>query len=193
MPGKSPETTAEQDGRMFLSIRGHVGGFNELSWFSPDVAFAIGSSDDVLLVVGHSEDSIACSSKEQNQSKLPGIQINWVSEKVMRLEVVHVRNIDNISHSVVPTEVVVGDVNGSEVPVFIVEEVDHICEVENIDKDHAISDISILLVLSCQERKVDKGPSNDSRSAIVEEFEVPELSDPGVHLNPHEEVVDDGA
>ncbi len=108
----------------------------------------------------------------------------------MGLHVVHEGKEDGISPAEHPSEVVMRDINSPQVPVLIVEEIYHVDHVEDIYEDHAVGDIAVLLVLSTQEGDVDEGPCDDSWSAVVEQFEVPELTDSWVHLDSHEEVVD---
>ena len=141
-------------------------------------------------MISSSENSIAESGQSEDEGHLHVGQVDGVSVQVVGLHVVHEGEEDGITVAQHPAEVVVGNVDRAQVPVFIVEEVDDIGSLEEIDEDHAIGDIAVLLVLGAKEGEVDEGPSNDAGSAVVEQLEVPELSETGVHFDSHEEVVD---
>src|SRR5687767_4744589 len=100
---------------------------------------------------------------------------------------------DGITPSEVEAKVVVGNVDGAKVPVLVVEKVEHIGHVQEVEQDHRVGDIANLLVLGSSKRQVDHGPGNNSRTAVVEELEVKVLSETGVELDTHEEIVDERA
>lgn len=88
---------------------------------------------------------------------------------------------------------VMGNVNGAKVPVLIVEKVENIGHVQEVEQDHRVGDIANLLVLGSSKGKVDHGPGNNSWATVVEELEVKVLSETGVELDTHEEIVDERA
>jgi hypothetical protein len=114
-----------------------------------------------------------------------------MSEQIVTLQVVHEWKEDSVTIAQVPSEVIVSNVNSSQVPVLVVEEVDNVCCVKQIYQNHAVSDIAVLFVLSTQKRKIYQSPSDNPRSSVVEQLEVPELSKSGVHLDSHEEIIHD--
>lgn len=88
---------------------------------------------------------------------------------------------------------VVGNVDGAEVPVLVDEEVKDVEGLQHIHQDHRIGDVAELLELGSRKGKVDQGPADDARAAVVEELEVPKLAEAGIELDSHVKVVDPGA
>ena len=84
-----------------------------------------------------------------------------------------------------------GDIDGAQVPVLVVEKVQDVGGMQQVQQDHRVGDIANLLVLSSSERQVDHGPGNNSRATVVEELEVEELAETGVELDTHKEIIDE--
>lgn len=88
---------------------------------------------------------------------------------------------------------VVGDIDGAEVPVLVVEEIQDIGGMEQVKEDHGVGDIANLLVLGSGEGQVDHGPGDNSGATVVEKLEVKVFAETGVELDTHEEIVDERA
>lgn len=97
---------------------------------------------------------------------------------------------NGITPGEVKAKVVVGNVNGTKVPVLVVEKVQDVGGMEQVQQDHRVGHIADLVVLGSGERQVDHGPGDNSRATVVEELEVKVLADTGVELDSHEEIVD---
>jgi len=100
---------------------------------------------------------------------------------------------DGITPSEVKAEMIVGNINGTEVPVLVVEKVQDVGGMEQVQQDHRVGHVADLLVLGSCERQVDHGPGDDSRATVVEQLEVKVLADTGVELDTHQEIVDERA
>jgi hypothetical protein len=93
----------------------------------------------------------------------------------------------------IEAEVIVGDVDSPDIPVFILEEVENIKEVEEVDENHGIGDISEGLMLVYHPREVDESPCDDTGASVIEKFEDLLSTNPRIQLDAHVIVIDQGA
>lgn len=66
-------------------IHGHVGALDVLRLLPPDPAVAIGTTEEVLLVVGHSEDEIAQQAQRQDPYGMGWAQLDRVVNQIQTL------------------------------------------------------------------------------------------------------------
>lgn len=188
---ETPVTGAEEERLVGLAIGGDEGGADDLGGLAPDHALSVGRTDDIFLVVDGAEDEVAGEADGENKAELDRGQVDGVADEVVRLEGVQPGQPDGITPGEVEAEVVVGDINGAEVPVLVVEKVQDVGGVEQVQEDHRVGDIANLLVLGSGEGQVDHGPGNDSGATVVEELEVKVLAETRVELDTHKEIVDE--
>lgn len=189
---ETPVTGAEEERLVGLAVGGDEGGADDLGGLAPDHALAVSRADDILLVVDGAEDEVAGKADSENDAELNGGQVDGVADKIVRLEGVQPGQPNGITPGEVEAEVVVGDIDGAEVPVLVVEKVQDVGGVEQVQENHRVGDIADLLVLGSGEGQVDHGPGNDSGATVVEELEVKVLAETGVELDTHEKIVDEG-
>lgn len=87
------------------------------------------SSEGILLVVTSSKDCVSARTKEEGNDVHPHLiptQVSIVTVKVLRLQGVHEWQPDTVAPCEVEAKMVVGNVDGAEVPVFMVEKVDNV-------------------------------------------------------------------
>lgn len=187
---KTPPSREEEVGLTDGSIGLLELGRDVLSGLAPDVAFALVGTEVVLLSVDGAEDVVSGESESVDSNESGGGEINGVLHEEGRLERVEVGKPDKITVGEVITEVIVGNINGAEVPALVVEKVHNVNVVEDVQSNHRVGNVSNTLVLGSGKREVDDGPSNNSGTSIEEELEVEILADTGVELNSHENVIE---
>lgn len=101
---------------MILPIRSLVSGPDNLCLLSPDHALAIGTSDNVFLIIDGAEYHISRDTNRQDSSRSCVREINRVAGKVLRLESVDCRKPDHGTPSKVESVVVVANIDGAEIP-----------------------------------------------------------------------------
>ena len=74
-----------------FSVAGGIFCANELCWFTPDQAVAIGTTHQVLLVVHGAENVVAKHAQCEHRTSSQRVQIHRVTDQVVRLECVHPR------------------------------------------------------------------------------------------------------
>lgn len=230
VPGETPPAGSDEQGLVSLPISGGVGAADVLGGFAPDLRFAVGGADEVFLVIAGAEKGIAREADGEDKEGGSGREVEWVAAEILDLKGVHytrwsadsrdgtsigwrrltIRKESGIAPGQGPAKVIVGDVNGPQVPIFVVEEVEHVEEVEEGDEEHGLCDVAELLVLIGHPREVtghdvslddrtdrDSGlhecPGDDSWSTIVEELEVPFIAKSRIELDAAEVIEDDRA
>ena len=177
---------------MFLAIRRKILGTNKRSRLAPDLGLSLRRTNLVLLIIRFTEDIVTQASNRNNKQRIRSRQLNRVTDEVMRLESIHKRQPDTISPSKIEPEMVVSDINRSEVPVFTIKEINHINDMQPVQDDHAVGDVTVLVVLSHHERKVYEGPTNDTRTTIVEQLEIEPFAETRVEFDTPEQIVNKG-
>lgn len=188
---ETPVTGAQQQGLMGLSIRCNEGGADDFGGLAPDHTLAVGGANNVLLVVDGAEDEVSNVSDSKDKGKLDRSQVDGVANEVVRLEGVQPGQPNGITPGQVEAKVVVGNVDGAQVPILVVEKVEDVGGVEQVQEDHRVGDIANLLILSSGEGQINHGPCDDSRTTVVEKLKVKELANTRVEFNTHQEIVDE--
>lgn len=185
----APKSGGHQLAVVLGPIHGHVGALNVLRLLPPDPAVAIGTTEEVLLVVGHSEDEITQQAQHQDPYGMGCAQLDRVVNQIQTLQSIEVRQPNAVSPAQIPSKMIMADINGFQVPGFIPKEVQNINTLKDIDKDHGVCHFTIQLLLFGSKGKVDQSPGHNPRASIEEQLEIKPLPYSRVKFNPHHVVV----
>lgn len=146
------------------------------SFGTPDRASALRAAYEVLLVVHAAEERVAADTREKDTYGVRRWQHDGVSGEVLRLQGVHAWQPDHGAPGEVKAKVVMADIDGTEVPIFVDKEVDHIDRLQDRADNDGVGYDAMELALVGDKGEIYQCPSNDAGSAVVEELEVEILS-----------------
>ena len=81
----TPETRSKKQGLVQLSIRGRILGTNETSGLTPNLALAIGGSDNVLLMVHGTENVVPGHTNNKDQGKVRPAEVKRMTNQKVGL------------------------------------------------------------------------------------------------------------
>jgi hypothetical protein len=103
----------------------------DLSAFAPDLTIAFIPPNQIFLMVDAAEDDVPTDTRDEDGQGLDVGESNGVSSEVLRLKRVHGGKPDGRTPCKVETEMFVTDIDGTEVPIFVDEEIDHVDTMQN--------------------------------------------------------------
>ncbi len=121
---------------------------------TPEGAIALGATNEIFLVVDAAEEDVAAETGGEDSDGLEVREDDGVAGEVLRLEGVDTGEPDEGAPREIEAEMVVADIDGSEVPVFVDEEVDDVDGVEERADEDGLGDEAMELVLVGDEGEV---------------------------------------
>lgn len=113
---------------MSLAVLRLIGASKVLRFLAPDVASTVGRSDNIFLSVCGPKDNVSSQAQRENSCCLEGGQVCGVASEILALDRIDVRYCCHTAPPKVETEMVVGYVDGTKIPVFIDKEIQDVDE-----------------------------------------------------------------
>lgn len=127
---------------------------HNLGRLAPEQTVSFGSTNEIFLVIDGSEQDIAANSSKQKKRSLKVGENNRIDREVLSLESVYTRKPDYGTPSQVKSEMVMTDVDGSQVPILIDEEIHDIDRMQKSGQKDRLCDVAVQLILVRNERAV---------------------------------------
>lgn len=127
---------------------------HNLGWLAPEQTVSLGSTDEIFLVVDGSEQNIATNSSKQKKRSLEVGENDRIDREVLSLEGVYTRKPDHGAPSEVKSEMVMTDIDSSQIPILIDEEIHNIDRMQESGQKDRLCDVAVQLMLVGDERAV---------------------------------------
>lgn len=154
MPCLAPPSRAEKQAIMFQSVLRPVLDAENFCFGAPYLALSLGSAAQVLLVINAPENGVPTDTSDGDCSSLQRRQDDWISGKILGLEGVHAGEPDDAAPCKIESEMIVADIDGAKIPIFVDEEVNHVDGVKSRGEKDRLGDVAMKLVLVCNERQI---------------------------------------
>ena len=155
MPCEAPPSRSHQERFIGLAVFGLIEASDEFCLLSPEIAPPVGRTHEILLVIRTAEDDIPSNAQQKHSNRSAVRKVVREASQKLCLDGVDGWHGGQRSPAQHEPEMIVTDVDGPQVPIFVVEEVHNVEDMEEVDKKQRIGDTSKSLILQCCVGKVD--------------------------------------
>lgn len=149
VPRPPPPAAAEEQARVLAAVRGLVGSCQKPGRFAPDEAAPSKSAEAVLLVVDSAEDKVACDLQSKDDGEIRRGGRGRVQAQVLALDSVGGRQEAKATSGEIKAVIVVGDVDGAQIPRIVDEKVNYIDDLQDGEEHQRRCNVTECLVLVC--------------------------------------------